>query len=108
MPPGSYMINEGSVSEALASSLGTSETFCKEGAIALGPLSERTSGAADSIVMNPACWLPKFFEAQPTADSADEKAVWRAPVPRADSSSSQGSCALYRRDPLFSLLPQVN
>jgi hypothetical protein len=24
-------------------------------------------------VMNPACQLPKFFQAQPTADSADEK-----------------------------------
>jgi hypothetical protein len=23
--------------------------------------------------MNPACQLPKFFEAQPTANSADEK-----------------------------------
>ena len=42
-------------------------------AIALEALSETTNGDADSVVMNPACQLPKFFEAQPTADSADEK-----------------------------------
>jgi hypothetical protein len=45
----------------------------KEGAIALEALSETTNGDADSVVMNPACQLPKFFEAQPTANSADEK-----------------------------------
>jgi hypothetical protein len=45
----------------------------KEGAIALEALSETTNGDADSVVMNPACQSPKFFEAQPTADSADEK-----------------------------------
>jgi hypothetical protein len=45
----------------------------KEGAIVLEALSETTNGDADSVVMNPACQLPKFFEAQPTADSADEK-----------------------------------
>ena len=45
----------------------------KEGAIALEALSETTNGDADSIVMNRACRLPKFFGAQPTADSADEK-----------------------------------
>jgi hypothetical protein len=45
----------------------------KEGAIALEVLSETTNGDADSVVMNPACQLPKFFEAQPTANSADEK-----------------------------------
>jgi hypothetical protein len=42
----------------------------------------------DRIVMNPACQLPKFFEAQPTADLQMKRAVWSAPVPRADSSSS--------------------
>jgi hypothetical protein len=47
--------------------------FFKEGAIALEALSETTNGDADSVVMNPACQLPKFFEAQPTADSPDEK-----------------------------------
>ena len=45
----------------------------KKGAIALEALSETANGYADSVVMNPACQLPKFFEAQPTADSADEK-----------------------------------
>jgi hypothetical protein len=45
----------------------------KEGAIALEALSETTNDDADSLVMNPACKLPKFFEAQPTANSADEK-----------------------------------
>jgi hypothetical protein len=30
-----------------------------------------------------------------------KRAVWRAPVPRADSSSSQGICVLYRRDPFL-------
>jgi hypothetical protein len=47
--------------------------FFKEGAIALEALSETTNGDADSVVMNPACQSPKFFEAQSTADSADEK-----------------------------------
>ena len=45
----------------------------KEGAVALEALSETANGDADSVVMNPACKLPQFFEAQPTADSADEK-----------------------------------
>jgi hypothetical protein len=45
----------------------------KEGAIAPEALSETTNGDADSVVMNSACQSPKFFEAQPTADSADEK-----------------------------------
>ena len=40
---------------------------------ALEALSETTNGNADSVVMNPTCQLPKFFEAQPAADSADEK-----------------------------------
>jgi hypothetical protein len=35
----------------------------KEGAIALEALSETTNGDADSVVMNPTCQLPKFFEA---------------------------------------------
>jgi len=41
--------------------------------IALEALSETTNGDADSVVMNPSCQLPKFFEAQPTADAANEK-----------------------------------
>jgi hypothetical protein len=41
--------------------------------IALEALSETANGDANSVVMNSACQLPKFFEAQPTADSADEK-----------------------------------
>ena len=45
--------------------------FFKEGAIALEALSEMTNGDADSVVMNPPCQLPKFFEAQPTANSAE-------------------------------------
>jgi hypothetical protein len=45
----------------------------KEGMIALEALSEPTNGDADSVVMNSACQSSKFFEAQPTADSADEK-----------------------------------
>jgi hypothetical protein len=47
--------------------------LCTEGAIALEALSETTNGNADSVMMNSACQLPKFFEAQPTGDSADEK-----------------------------------
>jgi hypothetical protein len=35
----------------------------KEGAIALEALSETTNDDADSVVMNTACQLPKFFEA---------------------------------------------
>jgi hypothetical protein len=35
----------------------------KEGAIALEALSGTTNGDADRVVMNPACQLPKFFEA---------------------------------------------
>jgi hypothetical protein len=42
----------------------------KEGVIALEALSETTNGDADSVVMNSACQSPKFFEAQPTVDSA--------------------------------------
>jgi hypothetical protein len=45
----------------------------KEGAIALEALSETTNGDADRVVMNPASELPKFFEAKPNANSADEK-----------------------------------
>jgi hypothetical protein len=44
----------------------------KEGSIALEALSETTNGDADSVVMDPACQLPKFFEAQSTVNSADE------------------------------------
>jgi hypothetical protein len=36
--------------------------FFKEGAIALEALSETTNDDADSVVMNPPCPLPKFFE----------------------------------------------
>jgi hypothetical protein len=36
----------------------------KEGAIVLEALSETTNGDAASVVMNPACQLPKFFESQ--------------------------------------------
>jgi hypothetical protein len=45
----------------------------KEGAIALEALSEATNGDGDGVVMNPTCQSPKFFEAQPATDSADEK-----------------------------------
>ena len=45
----------------------------KEGAITLEALSEATNGDADGVVMNPAGQLPKFFEAQPPANSADEE-----------------------------------
>jgi hypothetical protein len=45
----------------------------KEGAIALEALSEATNGDADGVVMNPASQLTKFLEAQPTADSVNEK-----------------------------------
>ena len=45
----------------------------EKGAIALEALSEATNGDAEGVVMNPACQLTKLFEAQPTADSADEK-----------------------------------
>jgi hypothetical protein len=45
----------------------------KEGAIALEALNETTNADPDNVVMNSACHPPKFFEAQPTADSADEK-----------------------------------
>ncbi len=45
----------------------------KEGTVALEALSEATNGDADSVVMNSACQLAKFFETQPTVDSADEK-----------------------------------
>jgi hypothetical protein len=54
--------------------LGKGDLF-KEGAFALEALSETTNGDADSVVMNSACQSPKFFEAQPTVDSADERAV---------------------------------
>jgi hypothetical protein len=59
------------VSEALVP-FGQARPF-QGGSIALEALSETTNGDADSVVMNPACQLPKFFQAQPTADSADEK-----------------------------------
>jgi hypothetical protein len=49
-------------------------------------LSETTNGHADSVVMNLAWQLPKFLEVQLPM----KKVVWRATVPRADSSSSQG------------------
>ncbi len=45
----------------------------KEGAIALEALSETTNGDADIVVMKSTCQSPKFFKAQSTADSADEK-----------------------------------
>ena len=45
----------------------------KEVAIILEALSETTKGDADRVVMNPTGQSPKFFEAQPTADSADKK-----------------------------------
>jgi hypothetical protein len=67
-----FLHNKGAVvSEALVP-LDKRDLF-KEGAIALEALSETTNGDADSVVRNPACQLPKFFEDQPTADSADEK-----------------------------------
>ena len=44
-----------------------------EGAIALEALSKTTNGDAYSVVMNSPCQSPKFFEAQSTANSADEK-----------------------------------
>jgi hypothetical protein len=47
--------------------------FFMEGAIALEALSETTNGDAYSVAMNPACQLLKFFQAQSSADSADEK-----------------------------------
>ena len=62
----------------------------KEDGIAPEALSETTNGDADSIVMNSAWQSPKFFEAQPTVDSADEKSGL-ACTGAADSSSTQGS-----------------
>ena len=63
-----FLHNKGAViSEALVP-LDKRDLF-QEGAIALEALSETTNGDADSVVMNPACQWPKFFEAQPTADS---------------------------------------
>ena len=57
-----FLQNKGAVvSEALVP-LDKRDLF-KEGAIALEALSETTNGDADSVVMNPACQLPKFFEA---------------------------------------------
>jgi hypothetical protein len=68
----SFLRNKGAVvSEALVP-LDKRDLF-KEGTIGLEALSETANGNADSVVMNPASQLPKFFEAQPTADSADEK-----------------------------------
>jgi hypothetical protein len=63
----------------------------KEGAIALEALSETTNGDADSVVMNPAGQLPMFFTLSLPRIPPMKRAVWRAPVPRADSSSSRGS-----------------
>jgi hypothetical protein len=76
----------------------------QESAIALEALGETTNGDADSVVMNPAFQLPKFFEAQPTANSAGEKSGLPCPgaeqiavLPRAhakmDSVHSQASAA---------------
>ena len=51
---------------------------------------DRFDRLTDSVVMNPACQLPKFFEAQPTADSAsyihqcigwETVDMWWAPKP---------------------------
>jgi len=71
MHAASYTINEWLLAR-LKFLLDKGDLF-KEGAIALEALSEATNGDADGVVMNPACQLPKFFEAEPTADSADEK-----------------------------------
>ena len=67
-----FLNNKGTVvSEALF--LLDKRDLFQESAIALEALGETTNGDADSVVMNPAFQLPKFFEAQPTANSADEK-----------------------------------
>jgi len=63
----------------------------KEGAIALEALSETTNRDADSVVMNPAGKLPKFITLSLPRILPMKRAVWRAPAPRADSSSSEGS-----------------
>ena len=70
MHAASYTISERLLARLLVP-FGQARPF-KEGAIALEALSETTNGDADSVVMNPACQLPKFFEAQPAADSANE------------------------------------
>ena len=67
-----FLYNKGAVVTEALVPFGQARPF-PEGAIALEALSETTNGNADSVVMNSACQSPKFFEAQPTADSADEK-----------------------------------
>jgi hypothetical protein len=62
---------EAVVSEALVP-FGQARPF-QGGCDRSGALSEATNGDADGVVMNPACQLAKFFDAQPAADSADEK-----------------------------------
>ena len=70
-------------------------------AIALEALSETTNGDADRVVMNPTCHSPKIFGVQPTADSAREGSALACTGAASSSSSSQGICVLYRRDPFF-------
>jgi hypothetical protein len=72
-------------------------------AIALEALSETTNGDADRVVMNPTCHSPKIFGVQPTADSAREGSALACTGAASSSSSSQGICVLYRRDPFFPL-----
>ena len=67
MHAASYTINERLLAR-LQFLLDKRELF-KEGAIALEALSETTNGDADSVVMNPACQLPKFFEDKPESFS---------------------------------------
>ncbi len=85
-----FLHNEGAVvSEALVPF--GQVRLSKEGAIALESLGETTNGDADGVLMNPACQLPKFLEAQPTANSAEEQSGLACTGARVDNSSSQGS-----------------
>jgi hypothetical protein len=85
-----FLHNKGAVvSEALVP-FGPARPF-QGGCDPLEALSETTNGDADSVVMTPAGQLPKFFTLSLPRILPMKRAVWRAPVPRADSSSSQGS-----------------
>ena len=57
-----FLHNKGAVVSEAVVLFGQARPF-QGGAIALEALSETTNGDADSVVMNPACQSPKFFEA---------------------------------------------
>jgi hypothetical protein len=79
----------------------------KVGAIAFEALSETGMRCRHRSDESRAFQLPKIFGLSLRRTLPMKRALWRAPVTRADSSSSQGICVLYRRDPFLPFLGWV-